>query len=126
MLHNYTSIVLGQWSEGEGGWDVIVSAIRETDGADVELEARIPHAAINVEWYSDDEWSATLSLDNVYWTEYVDGLETVTDFEPNAATVDALEDAIGASELVEELAERVRAFNEEEHAISGVWLDGGL
>ena len=125
MLHNYTSIVLGQWSEGDSGWDVIVSAIRETDGADVELEAHIPHDAISVEWYSDDEWSATLSLENVWWTEYIDGLETMPDFAPNAATIDAISDALRGSELVDELAERVRAFNEEEHAISGVWLDGG-
>ena len=83
------------------------------------------HDAINVEWYSDDEWTATFSLENVWWTEYVDGLETIPDFTPNDATIDAIEGALYGSELVEELANRVRAFNEEEHALSGIWLDGG-
>ena len=125
MLYTYTDVSLDQWSEDEGGWHVILAAKREPDGVNADLEAHIPHDAISVEWYSDDEWSATLSLENVWWTEYIDGLETMPDFAPNAATIDAISDALRGSELVDELAERVRAFNEEEHAISGVWLDGG-
>lgn len=124
MIYSYTDVALDQWSDDEGGWHVILVAHRD-DGVNVELEAHIPHDAINVEWYSDDEWAATLSLENVWWTEYVDGLETITDFAPNDATIDAIEGALYGSELVEELANRVRAFNEEEHALSGVWLDGG-
>lgn len=124
MIYSYTDVALDQWSEGDDGWHVILATKRD-DGVNAELEAHIPHGAINVEWYSDDEWAATFSLDNVWWTEYVDGLETIPDFAPNDATIDAIEGALYGSELVEELANRVRAFNEEEHALSGVWLDGG-
>ena len=124
MIYSYTDVALDQWSEGDDGWHVLLVAKRD-DGVNVELEASIMHDAINVEWYSDDEWTATFSLENVWWTEYVDGLETIPDFTPNDATIDAIEGALYGSELVEELANRVRAFNEEEHALSGVWLDGG-
>lgn len=124
MIYSYTDVALDQWSEGDDGWHVLLVAKRD-DGVNVELEASIMHGAINVEWYSDDEWAAAFSLDNVWWTEYVDGLETIPDFAPNDATIDAIEGALYGSELVEELANRVRAFNEEEHALSGVWLDGG-
>ena len=125
MLYSYTDLELGQWSESDTGWDVLFSATREPDGIAAEIEARIPYGAINVEWYSDDEWAATFSLDDVWWTEYVDGLETIPAFEANGATIDAIEGALCGSELVEELAQRVRAFNEEEHALSGLSLDGG-
>lgn len=125
MLYTYTDVTLDQWSDDEGGWHVLLEAKRDSEWVDVVLEAHIPHDAINVEWYSDDEWAATLSLENVWWTEYVDGLETITDFAPNDATIDAIEGALCGSELVEELSTRIRAFNEEEHALSGVWLDGG-
>lgn len=124
MIYSYTDVALDQWSEGDDGWHVLLVAKRD-DGVNVELEASIMHDAINVEWYSDDEWTATFSLENVWWTEYVDGLETIPDFTPNDATIDAIEGALYGSELVEELANRVRAFNEEEHALSGIWLDGG-
>ena len=124
MIYSYTDVALDQWSEGDDGWHVLLVAKRD-DGVNVELEASIMHDAINVEWYSDDEWTATFSLENVWWTEYVDGLETIPDFAPNDATIDAIEGALYGSELVEELANRVRAFNEEEHALSGIWLDGG-
>ena len=124
MIYSYTDVALDQWSEGDDGWHVLLVAKRD-DGVNVELEASIMHDAINVEWYSDDEWTATFSLENVWWTEYVDGLETIPDFAPNDATIDAIEGALYGSELVDELANRVRAFNEEEHALSGIWLDGG-
>ena len=124
MIYSYTDVALDQWSEGDDGWHVLLVAKRD-DGVNVELEASIMHDAINVEWCSDDEWTATFSLADVWWTEYVDGLETIPDFAPNDATIDAIEGALYGSELVEELANRVRAFNEEEHALSGVWLDGG-
>lgn len=124
MIYSYTDVALDQWSEGDDGWHVLLVAKRD-DGVNVELEASIMHGAINVEWYSDDEWAATFSLADVWWTEYVDGLETIPDLAPNDATIDAIEGALYGSELVEELANRVRAFNEEEHALSGVWLDGG-